>query len=314
MSASPRAQSGGNIVAGAAEGGKCPRRSLCSELPDESLLRASPRPLRVLPARWRVQDRPPRRACRGVRPTRPRADRPRRHERCRRVVHRVPQARHQADPRLRGVRRRRPRPAGPGPARPLPPHASGRHPDRLPKPGQAVLGGLPRGLSARQAIGRPRPDRRPRRGCHRPDRMPAIALLPVSPRRASRRRARACRPAAVGVRSRQRVLRGAEERPRAPGPGQRGHRADRTRGGAAVGRDGGRPLPPSRGLPPSRCAPVRADQVDAQPAQDQLRHQRVLSALERGDGQRRSPSGPRRWPRRSRLPSVATCRSSSTAS
>ena len=46
-----------------------------------------------------------------------------------------------------------------------------------------------------------------------------------------------------------------------------------------------RPLPDPRGLPPPRGAAVRADQVDARRAEDHLRHQRVLPALDRGDGQ-----------------------------
>ena len=52
----------------------------------------------------------------------------------------APQARDQADPRVRGVRRRRPRAARAGPARPLSPDAAGGDPDRLPQPRQAVLG------------------------------------------------------------------------------------------------------------------------------------------------------------------------------
>ena len=40
--------------------------------------------------------------------------------------------------------------------------------------------------------------------------------------------------------------------------------------GAPAGRDRRRPLPAPRGLPPPRRAAVRADQVDAQPAEDQL--------------------------------------------
>ena len=66
---------------------------------------------------------------------------------------------------------------------------------------------------------------------------------------------------------------------------QRGDRPDRPRARAAAGRHRRRPLPAPRGLPPPRGAAVRADQVDAQPAEDQLRDQRVLPALQ-----------PRRWP------------------
>ena len=45
-----------------------------------------------------------------------------------------------------------------------------------------------------------------------------------------------------------------------------------------------RPLPPQGGLPPPRRAAVRADEVDARPAEDELRHQRVLFEELGGDG------------------------------
>ena len=53
-----------------------------------------------------------------------------------------------------------------------------------------------------------------------------------------------------------------------PGQVQRGDRPDRARARAAAGRHRRRPLPAPRGLPPPRGAAVRADQVDAQPAED----------------------------------------------
>ena len=45
-----------------------------------------------------------------------------------------------------------------------------------------------------------------------------------------------------------------------------------------------RALPPQGGLPPPRRAAVRADEVDARPAEDVLRHQRVLFEELGGDG------------------------------
>ena len=114
--------------------------------------------------------------------------------------------------------------------------------------------------------------------------LPAVALLPAPAGRASGRRPGPRRRADGRRRRRQRVLRGAEERPRRAGPRQRGDRADRARAGPAAGRHRRRALSAARGLRPPRRAAVRADQVDAQPAEDHLRHQRVLPALERGDG------------------------------
>ena len=63
----------------------------------------------------------------------------------------------------------------------------------------------------------------------------------------------------------------------AAGRRERGDRADRARGRPAAGGDRRRALPAPRGLPPSRGAALRADEVDARAAEDELRHQRVLS-------------------------------------
>ena len=131
-----------------------PPRHLSSESCEHAVLRPSARPLRVLAARRRVQDRRARRARGGVRPAGARPDRPRRHERRGRALQGVPEARRQADPRLRDLPRRRPR--GPQPrraarARAQPPHAAGRERRRLPQPRQALLRRLPRGPAPRQA-------------------------------------------------------------------------------------------------------------------------------------------------------------------
>ena len=92
-------------------------------------------------------------------------------------------------------------------------------------------------------------------------------------------RARGARPrrrADAGVRLGQPLLRGPEERHRAPGQGQRGHRRDRPRGRPAGGGHRRRALPGPRGLPQPLGAAVRADQEHAGRAEDVLRHQRVL--------------------------------------
>ena len=100
-------------------------------------LRAPPRPLRVLAARRRLQDRQAGRARRGVRPARARADRSRRHERRRRALQGLQEARHQADPRPRGVLRGRPHGAR-GQDRAQPPDADRAERRRLPQPRQAL--------------------------------------------------------------------------------------------------------------------------------------------------------------------------------
>ena len=190
----------------------------------------------------------------------------------------------QADPRLRDLPRRRPREPLVGARRAQPPHAAGRLGRRLPQPRQALLGGLPRGPAPRQAEPRHGPARRARRGHHRPHRLPGLALLPAPGRRSRRRGARPRRRPDERLRRRQRLLRGPEERHRRPGQGQRGHRADRARGRAPARGHRRRALPAPRGLPPPHGAAVRADEVHARGAEDDLRHERVLPALQRGDG------------------------------
>ena len=88
------------------------------------------------------------------------------------------------------------------------------------------------------------------------------------------------------VRRRERLLRGAEERPGAAGEVQRGDRQDRPRGRRQPGRHGRRALPAPRGLRPPHGAAVRADQEHDRRAEDDLRHERVLPARQRRDGRR----------------------------
>ena len=114
--------------------------------------------------------------------------------------------------------------------------------------------------------------------------LPAVARLPPPRGRVARRGARPRRRPDAGVRSRQRLLRGAEERGLRSGAGQRGDRRDRARGRPAAGGHGRRSLPAARGLrQPSRPA-VRADQEHARPAEAVVRHQRVLPQEHGRDG------------------------------
>ena len=202
----------------------------------------------------------------------------------------------------------------PGPARPLPPDAAGGHPDRLPQPGQAVLGGLPRGLPARQAVGRPRPARGPRRGRDRAHRLPAVALLPAPARRPAGAGAGPRRRADPGVRRRQRVLRGAEERRRRSGPGERGDRQDRARVGAAAGRYRATSTTcaaRTTAITP-RCCACRRSRRSTSRRSASTPTSSTCAPTRRW--RRRSPSGPRRSRPRSRSPSAATSSSSSAAS
>ena len=157
-------------------------------------------------------------------------DRPRRDERRGRALQGVPEARDQADHRLRDLPRRRPR--GPQPRR-----ARGRERNHLTLLAENDAGyrnlvklssaGFLEGLHR----GKPTLDMGQLAahaegvialtGCL------ASALLPAPRRRPRRRGARARRRPARGLRPRQRLLRGPEERRRRPGEGQRGHRADR---------------------------------------------------------------------------------------
>ena len=195
------------------------------------------------------------------------------------------EARHQAAARLRGLRRRRP-PLPRRQSRAQPPHAAGRERGRLPQPREALLGRLPRGPAPRQAGRRPRPHVAAQRGHHRPHRLPRRALLPAARARPARRGARARRRPDERLRARAGLLRGAEERHRRPGQGERGHRAHRPRGRSPARRHRRRALPPQGGLPPPHGPAVRADEVDARRAEDDVRHERVLFEVERRDGGR----------------------------
>ena len=86
-------------------------------------LRPPARPLRVLAARRRRQDRLPGGARGGLRPAGDRPDRPRRDERRGRALQGVQEGRDQADPRLRGLLRRRHQDGGRA-LRAQPPHAA----------------------------------------------------------------------------------------------------------------------------------------------------------------------------------------------
>ena len=87
------------------------------------------------------------------------------------------------------------------------------------------------------------------------------------------------------LRLRERLLRAAEERAGRPGEVQRGDRAHRARSRRAPGGNRRRALPAPRGLRPPHRAAVRADQEHDRRSQAHLRHQRVLPARQRGNGQ-----------------------------
>ena len=130
-------------------------------------LRPSPRPLRVLAARRRLQDRQARRARRELRPAGTRADRPRRHERRGRALQGLEEAQREADRGGRGLLRRRPpQPRSQGRAKPSDAARAERR--GAAEPRQAVKHRLPRRAPSRQAGGRPRAARAARRGRHLP--------------------------------------------------------------------------------------------------------------------------------------------------
>ena len=192
------------------------------------------------------------------------------------------EARDQADHGPRGLLRGRPQDRG-GQVRAQPPDAGGPERPGLPQPGQAHVRRLPGGLQARQGQRGHGAALAVLRGRDRPDRLPGLALLPAAGRGQPPRGPRPRRRAAAGLRLRQRLLRGPEERDRAPGQGQRGHRGHRPRGRPAGGGHGRRALPGPRGLPQPLGAAVRADQEHAGRAEDVLRHQRVLPQGHRRD-------------------------------
>ena len=196
--------------------------------------RPSARPQRVLAARWRLQDRRDGGPRRGARAAGSGPDRPRRHERRGRPLQGLQQARDQADRRARGLLRRGPQgDQGADAVRAQPHHPAGRKRRRLRQPRPAHLGRLPRGLLARQGQRRHGAAGAPLRGRDRPHRLPAVALLPAPGRRAPRRRPRPPRRPDPGLRPRPGLLRGAEERDRRPGQGERGDRPLRPRAEAA---------------------------------------------------------------------------------
>ena len=181
-----------------------------------------------------MQDRGARGARRGVRPAGARADRPRRDERRGRALQGVPQARHQADRRLRGLLRRRPHGRRPEPRRAQPPDAAGRRSTtgyrNLVKLSSAgFLEGLQRGKpTVDMALSSPR------RGRHRADGLPGVALLPAAGRGPGPGGAGSPRRPAARVRAGARLLRGPEERHRRAGACNEGI--------VRIAREVGRPL------------------------------------------------------------------------
>ena len=190
--------------------------------------------------------------------------------------------RDQADPGARGVSGRRPSQRRP-PRRAQPPDAPRRLGRGLSQPRQAELGGLSRGLRPRQGERRHRDARAPFHWPDRAHRMSSVPLLPALGGGPPGRRQGPPRRPAPGVRPRQRLLGDPGQRDHRAGQGERGDRQVRAGGRPAAGRNRRRPLPPTRGLRPSRGAPLRADQVHARAAQAPVRHQRVLPEELRGN-------------------------------
>ncbi len=242
------------------------------------------RPLRVLAAGRRLQDRQSRGPLRGTRHAGAGPHRSRGAERRRRVLQGLPQARREADPRPRGLSLRQPPRPREGPLRAQPPDAPGPQRGGFPEPDQALLARVPRRVPARPGERRHGAARPPLGGRDRAQRVPAVALLPAHHPGARAGGARPRGRAAGRVRRRERLLRGPEQQDPRAGPGERGDRADRAGAGPAADRHGRRPLPAPRGLRHPLRAAVRADEVDAGAAEAALRHQRVLFEEPRRDG------------------------------
>ena len=186
---------------------------------------------------------------------------------------------------------------------------------RLPQPRQALLGGLPGGPAARQADGRPRPARAPRRGRDRADRLPGLALLPAAAggprRRRPRPRATTCCGCSAPRTSTSRCRRTAWRRRTSATRGSCG--SPRELGGEP-GRHRRRPLPAPRGLRPPHGAAVRADQEHDRRAEDDASKRTSSTCATARRWRAPSRSGRRRSPARSRSPSAARSRSSSASS
>ena len=127
--------------------------------------------------------------------------------------------------------------------------------------------------------------RAPRRGRHRAHRLPRLPLLAAGSSRAGSPQARAHLDDLVQVFGPEDVYfevqrNGIAEQEQVNEAIAEVRAGDRP----PARRDRRRPLPPPRGLPPPRRAAVRADEVDARRAEDDLRHQRVLFEELGGDG------------------------------
>ena len=291
-----------------------PIRHLAFPTREHAHLRPPPRPLRVLAARRRVQDRQARRPRRGVRPARARAHRPRRDERLGRAVQGLPK--HGIKPILgleayfvddRTVRegkiernhltllaaddegfRNLTKLSSAGFLEGLHRGKPGVDMELLARHGKGVIA-----LSGCLASRVQPPDRRgPARGGPRPPRRPGAGLR--------RPRTSTSRSSATASPSRSRS----------------------TRRSSTFAREMGRPLVATADVHYLRredyhhhaallCVQTKSTLAAAE---DVLRHQRVLPQELGGDGGSRSPTCRRRSPRRWRSPSAATCRSSSAAS
>ena len=219
----------------------------------------------------------------------------------------------QAHPGLRDLPRRRPRQPRPGQGRAQPPHAAGRRRRGLPQPRQALVLRLPGGPAPRQAVARHGPARGPQPRAS--SRSPAASPRRFCQRLIDDRAGRGPRPRrrpAEGLRGRERLLRGPEERPRAQDKANEGI--------VRIAREVGRPLVATGDVHYLRredyhhhtallC--VQTKSTLAAPKMTFETNEFYLQELQRGDGAgvRRVARGDpdRRW----RSPSAATSRSSS---
>ena len=249
-----------------------------------------------------------------LRPAGDRPHRPRRHERLGRALQGLQEARRQADPRPRGLLRRRPH--GPrGQDRAQPPDAARRQRRGLPQPRQALERRLPRGPVPRQAGRRPRAARAPRRGRHRALRLPGRRAPAAASSRAGCRRARAHLDDLVQIFGPEDVYFEV----------QRNGIAEQEQVNEEIAKfaqEMGRPLVATADVHYLRkedyhhhaallCVQTKSTLAAAE---DVLRHQRVLFEELGGDGGGVRRHARRRSPRRSRSPSAATRRSRSSSS
>ena len=247
------------------------------------LFRPPSRPLGVLDSRRCLPHPGVGGAGRRARDAGRRAHRSRLPRRLGRALQGGPRAGRQADPRLRGLRRRRPARTEEGLR---PPHAPRRDERGLREPDQALLARLPRGLllqAARRLGAAPEPLLRADRAL----RLPVRPRLQGARGEPPRRRRRGARPARADLRPRLDLRRAPERAPRRAAAARPGAGGARRQGGAADRRDRRRPLPPPRRRARARGAPLHpVGRLAQEPEPLALRHRPLLLQDPGGDGPR----------------------------